>query len=178
MDCTPHLDRRDFLRGTAALVGGSALGLLPALAEAALRTPISPLLLAVWDGRRFVPVRATGGGRAAQVRLTVSSALGGGLAAIEAHAPDTGAGRHAFVLWVAPPAGLLRHCATVAMEADGRLVLAVHAKGGGRHEVALPGIAGTYVLASGASDLDSLGLDETGEIHGATPHVRLDVERA
>ena len=176
----PTFPRRDLLRGTAALVGGAAMGLLPTFVEAAMQPSSTPFSLAFWDGHRFVSLpRPTIAGAHQPVRLTVSSVEGGGFAALEAHAPCTGAGRHPFTLWVAPPAGLVSNRATVAAEINGSLVLGVHTKGGTRHEAVLPAGCreGTYVLVPGKADLSALRMDETGLVQSSFPLIRIEVER-
>lgn len=181
--------RRDLFRGAAALLGGSALGLVPTLAEAAPKA--APLSLGYWNGARFVAAESlvSGDSTLDRVRLTLTSAGGGGFDALEAHAPARGRERVPFILWVSPPAGIVRSRAKVATEFDGSLVLGVNVKGEKRREVHLaagrsagPKLReGTYVLAPESDDWASFRLDENGQIvqrRTSTPHVVIVVERA
>lgn len=80
MNQDPTIARRDLLRGAALLAGGSALGVLPRLAEAVTLTPATPLSIGYWNGASFVAAEGLLYGATAldRIAITVTAVNGGG----------------------------------------------------------------------------------------------------
>lgn len=205
----PHLDssfpRRQFLKGAVGALGASALGLGPVAALAKM-APTKIVTLAYWDGTRFVLANrlASGDATLTSARLTLRGFNndGGVIKAIDAYfvVPNgTKPAIHApFSAWVSPPRGApkVRFVQSVDPTLGILLKLQLSDATGSTASTTnlISGTAagnklkeGTYVLVSGAVDMNQFTLDLSNSSAplsrrlgtGAVPqYIVIDVERA
>jgi len=143
------IERRDFLKGSALVLGGAAVGVLPQLAEAATTTTpkVVPNLYR-WDGTRFVRSARTGIEPALQGLKRIELMSVGPATRLRGidQIVTTSQGSFVFHAWTAHPKGAARVAWMSEHDsAQLRLILV-----DGTSDIELPLHEGIYVLTLGS----------------------------
>lgn len=166
------IERRDFLKSSALVLGSAAVGVLPQLAEAATTsTPKVVPSLYRWDGTRFVRVSSLRMEPVLQGQKRIELISAGPATRLRGidQIVSTPQGSFVFHAWTAQPKGAPRVGWTSDQDSVQLRLLLVD----GTSDLELPMVEGTYVLTSGSlSGVTSSVVDDQVVLHDARGPLR------
>lgn len=165
------IERREFLKGSALVLGSAAVGVIPQLAEAATTAPKVVPSLYRWDGTRFVRASMVGTEPALQGLKRIELISVGPATRLRGidQIVSTPQGSFVFHAWTAQPKGAPRVGWTSDQDSIQLRLLLVD----GTSDVEIPMVEGIYVLTSGSlSGVTSSVVDGQVELLDARGRLR------
>lgn len=165
------IERRDFLKGSALVLGSAAVGVLPQLAEAAVNAPKVVPSLYRWDGTRFVRASSLSKEPALLGLKRIELMSVGPATRLRGIDQIVSAPQGSFVFhaWTAQPKGAPRVGWTSEQDSIQLRLLLVD----GTSDLKLPLVEGIYVLTSGSlSGVTSSVVDDQVELLDARGPLR------
>lgn len=165
------IQRRDFIKGSALVLGGAAVGVIPQLAEAAATAPKVVPSLYRWDGARFVRASSLSMEPGLQGLKRIELISVGPATRLRGvdQIVSTQQGSFVFHAWTAQPKGASRVGWTSDQDSIQLRLLLVD----GTSDLDLPMVEGVYVLTSGSlSGVTSSVVDDQVVLHDARGPLR------